>query len=117
MKYYPIILILISLTNSAFYQHYGGLYLTPNWVMNNYDNSIWTQPLKTIEDNNYFSGYSMGYQGLLLEDRRFSFTYGLNFDSYFSEYKYEYLDNTYTYGDITYNNIAGSRLTLKSLEI
>ena len=117
MKYYPIILILISLINSAFCQHYGRLYLSPNWVLNNYDNSIWTQPLKTIEDNKNSFGYSIGYQGLLLEDRRFSFTYDLNFDSYYLEYKYEYPDNTYTYGDITYDNIAGSRLTLKSLEI
>ena len=101
MKYYLTIFLVISAANSAFSQHFGGLYLSPNWVLNNYDNSIWTKPLKNFEESNYSFGYSIGYQGLLLEDRRFSFAYGLNFDSYYLEYKYEYPDNTYAYGDIT----------------
>jgi len=102
--------ILIVLGHFAYSQHYGGIYFSPDLTLNNWSGNYYTQERKYDITN----GYSFGYQGLLFNDSRFSFAYGLN-------YSYKYLDdmgpssliNIY---DIT-NEAAGVRTTYHALEI
>jgi len=114
MKYLITFFILFLAHESSYSQHYGGVYFSPNWVINDRSGSYYLGEDQNSYDLNF--GYTMGYQGLLLENRRFSFSYGI-------QYGYENLEYRFTVpfsihqNESDYTDIASNIITLQSIEI
>jgi hypothetical protein len=99
----------LSCINNVMSQHYGGLTFTPYAVENfsgwrSYSKS---SPYGSAANSTF--GFAVGYQGLLMPERRFSFSYGL---LYFSAYNEATNQRPY------YDRVeTGQRVDIKSLQI
>ena len=99
----------LSCINNVMSQHYGGLTFTP-YAVENYNG--WRSYSETssfyASGPNSTFGFAVGYQGLLMPERRFSFSYGL---------LYTYGYNEVTYVKPVFQNSIGYRVDMKSLQI
>ena len=82
MKKLFVILLFTVSYHISFAQHYEGININPLWTINN--GSFYTNS-NAMKDLTF--GYSIGYQGLIMPQRRFSFSYGLQYAYQFIEYK------------------------------
>ena len=116
MKKLLFTFIFLSCINNVMSQHYGGFTFTPYAVENN--NSFykdWRKPI--ITESKITPGFTIGYQGLIWPNRRFSFSYGLQYSNAYNQatYKTPY----YGYNDdhqIISTNV-GTRIDLESLQL
>lgn len=86
MKYAITTIALVLISFAVKSQHYGGINIMPLWTKSGIQDSYWTGVVKT---EGYNFGYSFGYQGLIMADRRFSFAYGIQYTFKINEYKYK----------------------------
>lgn len=114
MKRLIPIFLLLSIFQIANAQHYGGLQFSTLFLKNTGQNFNWSVPEFTPEENETTIGYSIGYQGMIFPNRRFSLLYGIN-------YVKTYVDN---YNDFYYLNSSepdpfktGIRTTFEDLEL
>ncbi len=117
MKALLLCFVLATSVETLSAQHYGGLYLSANWITHGDGTPFWRGVGKNLQSYDYSFGYSAGYQGLLMENRRISFSYGL-------QYAFQYMETSYStdgisigYPGKTYENVVRSRDELHSLEI
>ena len=115
-KFFALIFFLIY-ANMAFSQHYAGLYFSTDLIPSN-------KPWGTMEtgnfvkDHNFSMGYTVGFQGLLMEARRFAFAFGLQYN-----YRTTYQENVGAPNGCAtgfdFENYVPSRLdeTLHSIEM
>jgi len=86
MKKLIFLILVLSGVSNLSAQHYGGLNFTPYVMLNaltdNHIGSVWGVD---AENKSYF-GYTAGYQGILMPERRFTFSYGLQFSDFYYEY-------------------------------
>ena len=114
MKTGLLFLVIFTSVSSLSAQHYGGIYFSPNWNSSTINSSGYDVSGNYKTSLDYTFGYSIGYQGLMLGDRRFSFSYGL-------QYAHQYLpsynpSNLLTKYDPDQNAI-GIKKTTHSLEV
>lgn len=106
----PVVLIVILLAaTSISAQHYGGFTFTP-YAVENYNS--WRSVSyngTAITDVKTTFGYTVGYQGLLMPEKRFSFSYGLLYAYGYNETRYE--GPPYQYGTM------GQRVDMESLRL
>ncbi len=86
MRYLSTFFLLFLLTGSTYAQHYGGLVFSPILTKNKLQNKNWPSSITIPEESELTWGYSLGYQGLLMENRRFSFTYGIQYSRTYNKY-------------------------------
>ena len=117
MKKLLLLLVIFTSFSSLSAQHYGGLYFSPTWTIHRDGTPFWRGLGENLQNFDYTFGCTAGYQGLLMENRRFSFSYGL-------QYAYQYMETNYypngashIFPDRTFANVASKRETLYSLEI
>ncbi len=108
MKKLFVILLFTVSYHIASAQHYGGIYVAPTWTKNNsYFNS------SQIDAKDFTFGYSVGYQGLIMPKRRFSFSYGLQYAYYFIEDNLKNENRSAT----TFKNIIGRKVEYRIMQI
>jgi len=118
MKKLTFILLFVFLGGYVSAQHYGGVYFAPNWVTSGDGTPFWQNPDKNLRNYDYTFGYTFGYQGLLMEKRRFSFSYGLQYSYQFTEYQFQKPIEEYSpIGQRIYYDVAGIKETIHALEI
>lgn len=88
MKKLLFILSFLLIGNFVFAQHYGGIYFAPNWVISGDGTPFWNKPSKNLQTYDYTFGYTFGYQGLIMPERRFSFSYGIQYSYQVVELKF-----------------------------
>lgn len=88
MKRLVILTIALLTSNVLFSQNYFGIQYAPYWTTNN---SFVTHDASENQQDKYTLGYSVGFQGLTMSDRKISFSYGL-------QYSYQFLNNSNYYG-------------------
>ena len=109
MKKLLFTFIFLSSINNVMSQHYGGLTFTP-YAVENYigwrsNSKIYTH----ASGQNSTFGFAVGYQGLFMPERRFSFSYGLL-------YTYGYNEVTYEKPEV-YQNAISYRQDMTSLQV
>ncbi len=117
MKRITLIIVLLCLQYASEAQHYGGITFTPYAVENNHSISKIGSWLSNVKGSKLTFGYSVGYQGLLMPQRRFSFSYGLQYSRFYNEAKYN--PPLYGYSDDhqIVSTALGDRLDLESIEM
>lgn len=117
MKRLLILILLIGGLNSAIAQHYGGISFTPYAVENNHSFSEFGRWRNDVKGSKLTYGYSVGYQGLLMPQRRFSFSYGLQYSRFYNEAQYD--PPIYGYSDDRQivSTTLGNRLDIESIEM
>ena len=114
MKRYFLLLMFVGLSPFAIAQHFGGLQYSPIFLKNTGQNFNWSLPEYTPDLNETTIGYSVGYQGLLFPDKRFSFGYGFNY----VKTSYRYLDDSYYLTSGTPGNERiGIQVTYQDFEV
>lgn len=89
MKKLFILILFIGGMSSAIAQHYGGFTFTPYAVESNHSFSKNNFGLSNAKGSKLTFGYSAGYQGLIMPQRRFSFSYGLHYSKFYEEEIYD----------------------------
>lgn len=117
MKTLLLFLAIFISVSSLSAQHYGGLYFSPTWTIQGDGTPFWNGLGNNLQTFDYTFGYTAGYQGLLMENRRFSFSYGLQYAYQFMESNYKPGGTGISFPSITYENVAGTRSEIHSLEI
>jgi hypothetical protein len=85
MKKLLVILVLTCCIGSAMAQHYGGVTFTPGVLQAIFSKKTFG-PYESSEAVNASSfGYTIGYQGLLMPKKRFSFLYGIQYTDFYYE--------------------------------
>jgi hypothetical protein len=112
--------LLISLFSGSHWlqaQHYGGITFTPYVMLEalseKYDGLY---PGDDAENKSYF-GYSVGYQGMLLPDRRFTFSYGFQYSDFYYEYTLNPSQKISFDGSSTPENLVRRRQDFEALQI
>jgi hypothetical protein len=115
MKKLIVLIVFVFASAGLYAQHYGGISFTPYAVENNGSLRFYSSPFYDYGSKATF-GYSVGYQGLLMPKRRFSFSYGLL-------YSYAYNEATRTSPRTIYDSDEnakteiGKRVDIKALQI
>lgn len=79
MKKQALFLSFLILANTSFSQHFGGIFFSIDKIPTGKNSLVIPKTGDYLEDHEFSPGYSIGYQGLLMENRRFSFTYGVQY--------------------------------------
>ncbi len=117
MKRLLILILFIGSMSNAIAQHYGGFTFTPYAVENNHSFSKYGAWSSNVKGNKLTFGYSLGYQGLLMPQRRFSFSYGLQYGRSYNEAQYD--PPIYDYSDDRQivSTTLGNRIDIESIEM
>jgi hypothetical protein len=109
MKKLSILIAFIGSLHAASAQHYGGFTFTPYAVenYNSWRSASYQGP--EVTDIKTTFGFAVGYQGLLMPERRFSFSYGLLYAYGYNETRYE--GPPYQYGTMA------QRIDMESLQL
>lgn len=73
-----IFTICFCISNAIIAQHFGGIFFSGDLIPSD-KHIVAKRTGSFIKDHHFSKGYSIGYQGLLMEQSRFSFTYGLQY--------------------------------------
>ncbi len=117
MKRLFILILFIGSMSSAIAQHYGGFSFTPYAVENNHSYSKIKFGLSNVKDSKLTFGYSVGYQGLLMPQRRFSFAYGILYSSLYNEAQYDPPHYAYSDDRQIVSTKLGMSLDIESIEM
>ncbi len=82
-----LLIVLIHVPCILYAQHFGGVFFSSDYVPS--PKHPFEQSNSYFEDHNFSWGYTIGYQGLLFQQRRFSINYGLQY-SYRPTYQENY---------------------------
>ncbi len=74
-----IFTICFFISNAIISQHFGGLYFSLDRIPTKKNYWATEKTGNYFNDHHFSYGYSIGYQGLLMENKRVSFTYGLQY--------------------------------------
>lgn len=111
MKRPVTLTIALLMSNMLFGQNYIGIQYAPYWTTNN--SFVLRDGIENQQDK-YTFGYSVGFQGLTMSDRKISFSYGL-------QYSFQFLNNSNYYGyselDDPLSSFKGRREELYVLEL
>ena len=116
MKKLFVLIVFVFASSGLYAQHYGGISFTPYAVENFSSYKTWYPSYYNTEDNKTTFGYTIGYQGLLMPQNRFSFSYGLQYASSYNEITYK-APQRYTENGQLIRTGTGERLDLQAIEI